>query len=86
MHSVFRQNEYFKRFAVLIPMLRVRQEQSAQSLNAALPLRTLMADHFTKSGDFLVSEPQLALHAGRLAQRGGDGTGSSSFFLFFFFE
>jgi hypothetical protein len=25
MSSVFRQNEYFKRFAVLIPMLRVRQ-------------------------------------------------------------
>lgn len=80
MQSVFRQNEYFKRFAVLIPMLRVRQEQSSLHLNAELPLRTLMSDHFTNSGDFLISEPQLALHAGRLAQRGEE---ERFFFRFF---
>ena len=69
MQSVFRQNEYFKRFAVLIPMLRIRQEQDSELLNAQAPLRSIMQEHFTSSGDFLISEPQLALHVHRINQR-----------------
>ena len=70
MSSIFRHAEYFKRFAVLIPMLRVRHEQTAETLHADVPLRTIMNNHFTSKGDFLVSEPQLALHTSRLSARG----------------
>ena len=70
MSSIFRHAEYFKRFAVLIPMLRVRREQTAETLHADVPLRTIMNNHFTSKGDFLVSEPQLALHTSRLSARG----------------
>eukprot|EP00740_Mantoniella_antarctica_P015581 CAMPEP_0181380026 /NCGR_PEP_ID=MMETSP1106-20121128/19318_1 /TAXON_ID=81844 /ORGANISM="Mantoniella antarctica, Strain SL-175" /LENGTH=462 /DNA_ID=CAMNT_0023499015 /DNA_START=130 /DNA_END=1515 /DNA_ORIENTATION=- len=70
MQAVFRQNEHFKRVAVLIPMLRVRQEQRADVLNAGTSVHGILSDHFTKGGDFLISEPQLALHTSRLASRG----------------
>lgn len=70
MSSVFRQNEYFQRLAVLIPMLRVRELQTPDIYNADATLRSMFVDHFTNRGDFLISEPQLALHVDRLAGRG----------------
>jgi hypothetical protein len=49
-------------FAVLIPMLRVRHEQTAATLHADVPLRTIMNNHFTsKVGPCRVkpAEPQV---------------------------
>ena len=46
------------------------------TLNARVPLRALMSNHFSAAGNFFVSEPQLALRTSH--GDGGDGGGGGA--------
>jgi len=64
-HSALQAAESEGRVALLIPMLRLREEQTASTLNVSTDSAALAVLHINrvKPSEFLVSEPQLALHA-----------------------
>ena len=49
--------------AVLIPMLRVREEQTSDAYHPRADAASVAARHAREDGKFAVSEPQVALHA-----------------------
>ena len=49
--------------AVLIPMLRVREEQTSEAYHPRADAASVAARHMREDGKFAVSEPQVALHA-----------------------
>jgi hypothetical protein len=71
-HSALKAAESERRVAVLVPMLRMREEQTASSLNASIDAAALAVLHTNRENlsEFMVSEPQLALHARDALVRG----------------
>ena len=51
------------RVAALIPMLRVREEQTSDAYHPRADTASVAARHVREDGKFAVSEPQIALHA-----------------------
>ena len=49
--------------AALIPMLRVREEQTGEAYHSRVDAASVAVRHMREDGKFAVSEPQVALHA-----------------------
>jgi hypothetical protein len=71
-HRALKAAESDGRVAVLLPMLRVREEQTASTHNASIDAAALAVLHVNRENpsEFMVSEPQLALHARAALDRG----------------
>ena len=70
MREALREAQANNHVAALIPMLRVREEQTSDAYGPRADAASVAARHLRADGKFAVSEPQIALHATEAALNG----------------